>query len=89
MIDADNKAASKARKMKTASFKSRVASAILSGGLSSAIKAGYSLWHKLLGPGSANCPNTFAGDPINVVSGNFYLTRRDITIPSRGIGQDF
>jgi len=47
--------------------------------------ANYLLWNRLIGRGTANCPNIFAGDPVNVVSGNFYLTRRDITIPSRGM----
>jgi len=84
MIEADNKASAAAKKMKTADFISRIASAILTGnGIASAIVAGYSLWNRLIGPGTANCPNTFAGDPVNVVSGNFYLKRRDITIPSR------
>jgi len=86
MIEADNKASAAAKKMKTADFISRIASAILTGnGIASAIVAGYSLWNRLIGPGTANCPNTFAGDPVNVVSGNFYLKRRDITIPSRGM----
>jgi len=49
--------------MKTADFISRIASAILTGnGIASAIVAGYSLWNRLIGPGTANCPNTFAGD---------------------------
>jgi len=38
-----------------------------------------------LGPGRANCPNTFVGDPVNVTTGNFYVTKKDIQIPTRGI----
>jgi len=34
-----------------------------------------------LGPGRANCPNTFVGDPVNVTTGNFYVTKKDIQIP--------
>ncbi|GAE90668.1 Rhs family protein [Acetivibrio straminisolvens JCM 21531] len=81
MIEADNKASATARKMKSANFKSPVAAISLPG-----LAIIWYLWNRLIGPGMANCPNALVGDPINVVSGNFYLTRRDITIPSRGIG---
>jgi len=50
MIEADNKASAAAKKMKTADFISRIASAILTGnGIASAIVAGYSLWNRLIG----------------------------------------
>jgi len=85
MIEADNKASATAKKMKTVSFKRTVAAATLSN-YPSDVEYVDPLWNHVVGPGTANCPNTYVGDPINVASGNFYLTRRDIAIPSRGMG---
>lgn len=84
-IEADTKAASTSGNMKAATVKSSSASELIAASIAPVMSASYSLWHGLFGPGTENCPNTFAGDPVNVVSGNFYLTRRDITIPSRGM----
>ncbi len=37
------------------------------------------------GGGSANPNNTFAGDPVNLVTGNFYHTERDLVIANRDL----
>ncbi|EIC03289.1 YD repeat protein, partial [Acetivibrio thermocellus YS] len=89
MMEAEDKAAIAARKKRNINFENLIHDAleVLFRPPVGAIFRlfDYLPWDRLVGSGTANCPNTFAGDPVNVVSGNFYLTRRDITIPSRGM----
>jgi len=80
MIEADNKASTTAKGMKTASFKTTVVAATLPNYLS-VVEYIDPLRNHIVGSGTANCANTYVGDPVNAVSGNFYLTRRDIAIP--------
>lgn len=84
MIEEDEKAANTTKKMKRATIGASVA-AVASAGNAKVASVNYTSDYKNLGPGTASCPNTFVGDPINVTSGNFYVTKKDIQIPSRGI----
>ncbi|GAE87091.1 Rhs family protein [Acetivibrio straminisolvens JCM 21531] len=83
MIEEDKKASNITSKMKSAAFGASVAA--VSAGKVNAANVNYTSDYKNLGPGRASCPNTFVGDPINVTTGNFYVTKKDIQIPSRGI----
>jgi len=83
MIEEDKKASNIAGKMKSAVIGASVATA--SAGNAKVADVNYTSDYKNLGPGRANCPNTFVGDPVNVTTGNFYVTKKDIQIPTRGI----